>query len=190
MRPTCEDRAGEPGARVQGFVASPGDVAAEREIVGDVMASLTEILQRRRVALAPVGWTTRTAPSVGRDTSAQVLEQIHPDQCDIYLAILYSRLGTPTPRAASGTVEEFELAYASFLERDRPRIMFYFSKAPVVPRLEDLPQLEAALRIQAEVSRKGLVAHYRDVAEFARLVFGHLVLAVEQLEAAGTWARR
>jgi hypothetical protein len=164
------------------FVASPGDVTAEREIVWDVMESLNDMLRARHVALEPIGWETHTAPRVGRDPQTEVLAHIRPEDCDIFLGILWSRLGTETPRAASGTVEEFQLAHASFLEHGQPRIMFYFSKVPLVPRLEDLPQLEAALRFQADVSRKGLVAQYRDTAEFARLVLQHIYLAVEQLE--------
>ena len=146
------------------------------------MQSLTEVLHRRHVGLEPIGWETHTAPLVDRDPQHAVNVQIRPEDCDIYLAVLWSRLGTETPRAASGTVEEFERAHKSFIKRGRPRIMFYFSKAPVTPRLEDLPQLEAALRFQETVSTKGLVAHYRDLAEFARLVFQHVQLAVEQLE--------
>jgi hypothetical protein len=164
------------------FVASPGDVAAEREIVWDVMQSLNDVLQRRHVALEPIGWETHTAPLVDGDPQHAVNVQIRPEECDIYLAILWSRLGTETPREASGTVEEFKRAHKSFIKRGQPRIMFYFSKAPVTPRLGDLPQLEAALRFQEKVSSKGLVAHYRDLAEFARLVFQHVQLAVEQLE--------
>jgi Domain of unknown function (DUF4062) len=117
------------------FVASPGDVTAEREIVGDVMQSLTEVLHRRHVGLEPIGWETHTAPLVDRDPQHAVNVQIRPEDCDIYLAVLWSRLGTETPRAASGTVEEFERAHKSFIKRGRPRIMFYFSKAPVTPRL-------------------------------------------------------
>jgi len=48
----------------------------------------------------------------------------------LFVGIFWNRLGTPTPRAESGTVEEVERATAALEKHGRPDIWLYFSKAP------------------------------------------------------------
>jgi hypothetical protein len=73
------------------FVASPGDVQAERAMVADAIATLNTMLGPRGVALEPLLWETHTAPSVGEDPQWEVFRQMDPRQCDILVAIISSR---------------------------------------------------------------------------------------------------
>src|SRR5260370_522368 len=63
-------------------------------------------------------------PGVGVD--AQAVLQPYIGDYDVYVGVMRHRLGTPTRRAASGTVEEFQDARRRWEKTGRPAIFFYF----------------------------------------------------------------
>src|SRR5262245_59131143 len=95
------------------FFASPSDVEDEREAARRVLDELNltwgDMLS---VRLELLHWSTHATPGVGSDPQAVINADI-PDY-DIFIAVLCSRLGTPTPRANSGTEEEFDRALSKF----------------------------------------------------------------------------
>jgi hypothetical protein len=94
------------------------------------------------------------------------------------------RLGTPTGRAASGTVEEFEAAYQLWLQHRTPHLMFYFSAAPLLrPSLDDLPDIEAVLRFKKSLEKRGgFLAEFDSVGDLAHKVRHHLHLHLTEGE--------
>lgn len=101
---------GEPLPTYRVFVASPGDVAEERACLPRVVAQVNRVVgDIRGFRVEPVGYETHASPGAGVDAQARINEQIPPDY-DIFIGILWSRLGTPTLRDESGTVEEYNLA--------------------------------------------------------------------------------
>jgi hypothetical protein len=91
------------------FVASPGDVAPERQVIGDVAAELNRgIAADRGIVLEVVKWETHAWPGFGQGPQDVINQQI--GVYDIFIGIMWNRLGTPTLESASGTVEEFERA--------------------------------------------------------------------------------
>jgi hypothetical protein len=94
------------------FIASPGDVAEERGMAESVVQELNRTLCKALcLRLELLRWETDTFPGLGSDSQAVINEQIAED-FDIFVGILWSRFGTPTPRAESGTEEEFNRAVA------------------------------------------------------------------------------
>lgn len=88
------------------FLAAPSDVTDELIVVEGLLRDWN--LQHgqelgNRVEL--VNWRTHTRPATGRRPQALVNKQAF-DACDLVIAIFWSRFGTPTGRAASGTEEE------------------------------------------------------------------------------------
>ena len=70
------------------------------------------------------------SPAFGQDPQAVINDQIHQDY-DIFIGILWNRIGSQTERAESGTVEEFELAKARYdKDPNSVRLMLYFKDAP------------------------------------------------------------
>ena len=57
--------------------------------------------------LLPVGWETHATPAMGDRPQAIINKQILAG-CDLLVAVFWTRLGSPTGAAASGTVEEIE----------------------------------------------------------------------------------
>jgi hypothetical protein len=120
---------------LQLFVASPSDVAAEREQLEGLVA------EQNKIFCELLKWETDVRPAFGVDPQAVVNSQIG-DEYDIFIGILWSRFGTETPRAESGTMEEFERAYSRMKSTGKPEIMVYFKDAPVPPSKIDPTQLQ------------------------------------------------
>jgi hypothetical protein len=91
-----------------------------------------------------VRWETDTYPGTGADPQSIINSQIG-DTYDVFIGIIWSRFGTPTPRAPSGTAEEFHRA-VSRIKDGAPDVMIYFKDAPINPSRIDLKQLEKSLR--------------------------------------------
>jgi hypothetical protein len=143
------------------MVASPGDVSAERRIVADVIHEWNAIhSDDRRVVLMPVGWESHAAPEMGDRPQAVINRQILQD-CDLLVAMLWTRLGSPTGASASGTVEEID----EHIRAGKPA-MIYFSSAPVRPDSVDEKQYTALRQFKEECRKRGLVEEYDSLSEF------------------------
>jgi hypothetical protein len=162
------------------FVASPDDVSEEREVLEDVIRELNKSAKGYRFDL--LRWETDAFPGVGDDPQ-QVISEAIGNQYDILLGILWTRLGTPTARYASGTVEEFERAYARLKEDQQPvRIMLYFKDAPVALSKLDPKQLTALTEFRESLHKKGcLYWTFHSTEELAQLVRLHLPKQIDKI---------
>ncbi len=113
------------------FVASPGDVSEERDRLESIIEELNSTHARRTgVRLELLRWERDVSPAFGQDPQAVINDQI-PQDYDIFIGILWNRIGSQTERAESGTVEEFELAKARYdKDPNSVRLMLYFKDAP------------------------------------------------------------
>jgi len=165
------------------FVASPGDVREERERLDDVIDELNRgIAAEKGLVLELVRWETHAWPDIGEDAQDVINRQIAPG--DVFVGIMWNRFGTPTKRAESGTKEEFDRAYAYWKQYGRPKIMFYFNRAPFSPSsVDELEQKRRVLNFKEELGDKGaLYWEYDGTDEFERVVRGHLTQAIRQWE--------
>ena len=163
------------------FLSSPGDVEPERAKVRTVVEQVNRMLgDTLGIVLEVVDWKTHVVPDMGRPQ--EVINQQVGDY-DIFVGILWKRFGTPTGKAESGTEEEFNIAYANWQEFGRPRILFYFSQVPYMPRnLEENKQWGKVLEFKAKFWEKqtGLVIDYQTVEEFSDLLREHLVKVLQE----------
>lgn len=156
------------------FVASPGDVMAERTHVNTVADELNRaVAPEAGFILEVVRWETHARPDMGR------IQGIINDQIgsvDVFIGIMWRRFGTPTGEAASGSEEEFDRAFESWEAVGHPRILYYFSQAPIKPpaTVEDAEQLLAVAKFRAYVQEQGLSFTYQSDDEFKDLLRGHL----------------
>lgn len=171
------------------FVASPKDVAEERACLEDVVRELNLTWSKNLgIRLELVKWETHAYPGIGTDPQAVINEQIGDDY-DIFVGIIWTRFGTPTGRASSGTAEEFNRAYKRFRENpDQLRIMFYFKDAPVAPSELDPDQLALIREFREQLGEKGtLYWSYTTREEFATLIRMHLSRQVQEWQK--SWGR-
>src|SRR6476661_2513996 len=91
------------------LVSSPGDIPPrDLEIIRKSINRWNFTYgQQFASAVIPVAWGTHAAAEFGRHPQAALNDQI-VDGCDICIALFANRLGTETPNAESGTVEEIE----------------------------------------------------------------------------------
>ena len=166
------------------FVASPGDVHDERGIVREVIEDVNRTSgQEKWNVLSVTGWETDARPSFGADPQFLVNEQIADmSQYDLFVGILWSRFGTPTPRARSGTEEEFNRAVGEHRKHRRPEIMFYFRQSPTnLTTREQIAQKDKVLEFREKLQGGGLTWDYQDIEEFRRLFHKHLVMWLKEI---------
>lgn len=143
------------------MVASPSDVPQERIIARDVIAEWNAIHAKdRKTVLMPVGWETHATPDMGDRAQAIINRQLLKD-ADLLVAIFWTRIGTPTGVAESGTVEEIE----KHIGTGKPA-MIYFSSAPVRPDSIDEKQYSALKDFRESLRQRGLLEQYESLSDF------------------------
>lgn len=158
------------------LLASPGNVPTERRAVREAVEEINRVTgEDEGFHLVVKGWETHTRPAAGRPQGV-INDQIGPT--DIFLGIMWHRLGTPSGKAASGTVEEYERArqrYSRSRAAVKPSVMFYFrSTLPRKSTAFDPDQYKAVQQFKAKVFKSNLAREYETPKEFASLVRQHL----------------
>jgi len=164
------------------FVASPSDVCDERAKLEDVIQEINETRSRELgLRLELVRWETHAFPDISDDAQAVINEQI-PDDYDLFIGIMWQRYGTPTGRAGSGTVEEFERAKARFdADNDSVKIMFYFKDDPIPPSQIDTEQITKVNDFKNRLGDEGsLYWEFVGIEEFGKLVRIHLTRQIQR----------
>jgi hypothetical protein len=142
------------------MVASPGDVYEEREVVRDVIHTWNYIHSAStRVMLTPAGWETHSSPELGMRPQELINSRILKD-CDLLVGIFWTRLGTPTGEAGSGTVEEIE----KHLKAGKPA-MIYFSSRPAAPETVDPDQYKALKEFKNRCRHLGLIEEFENIVD-------------------------
>lgn len=108
------------------FLASPSDVSNEREIVNKVVAQLNRTIASELGCMIRLIRWEDMVPGIQQRAQDVILDQVDIESTDIFLGVLWNRFGTPTGQANSGTEEEFNIAYQSWVQHRRPRILLYF----------------------------------------------------------------
>ncbi len=158
------------------FVASPSDVSEERDRLDAIIQEINSTHARRTgVRLESLRWERDTSPELGnKDAQTVINEQIPP--CDIFIGILWHTIGSPTKRAESGTIEEFELAKRRYDEDPNSvRLMLYFKTAAPLSLAEiDPDQYKRVVNFQSRVREAGLYGEFATADDFANQVRMHL----------------
>jgi hypothetical protein len=151
------------------LVASPSDCSAERRIVPDTLRAWNAAHSLDTGAiLEPVLWETHARPELGDRPQALINRQL-VDHCDLLVGTFWTRLGTSTGKAESGTAEEIE----EFRAKGKP-VLLYFSSAPVVPSSLDAAQYSALLDYKKKLQPHGLYFEYETPELFERMLQRHI----------------
>nr|WP_255712951.1 DUF4062 domain-containing protein [Rhodopirellula sp. JC740] len=163
------------------FIASPGDVAAERKVLEDVVSEFNLTWgDKHKVRLELVKWETHSRPSFGEDAQDVINKQVG-DSYDIFLGIMWGRFGTPTSRAESGTEEEFARAHRRLRDGDNVQIMFYFKDAGISPSQMDGEQIVKVQAFKKQFADEfgGLYQQFETTEEFQTKARIHLSKVVQ-----------
>lgn len=143
------------------MIASPSDVAAEREIIRNVVHEWNAVNSEDRGAiLIPIGWESHSSPAMG-DRPQEIINKQILNGCDLLIAVFWTKFGTPTGKADSGTAEEID----EHLATGKPALI-YFSSEPVVLDSVNQEQYRALKAFEHEKMGKGLIERYDSKTEF------------------------
>jgi KaiC/GvpD/RAD55 family RecA-like ATPase len=112
---------------------------------------------------------------MGDRTQEIVNRQVVRD-CDILIGVFWTRLGSPTGKAESGTVEEIR----EFIATGKP-VMLYFSKVRAALDDVDMEQWQKVKSFQTECQSKGLVYTYETIDELRDLLRSHIGRTIQKL---------
>ncbi len=160
--------------RVNIAIASPTDVAAERDAIPRVFVRWNDA--NGRAFLHPVMWESASVPALG-DHPQHILNKQIIEKSELLIAILWSKLGTPTPTAGSGTVEEIR----EFIKyKGAGRVMLYFCKRDL-PYEVDAGELARLRQFKEQMRSQGLFHEYTTCEEFEKDLYRHLDVKVRDL---------
>jgi hypothetical protein len=157
------------------MIASPSDVTDAREVIRSAIHSWNDVhAEAMNIVLMPIAWESSSSPMMGDRPQAIINEQLLKS-CDVLVATFWTRLGSPTGIAASGTVEEI----AHHLAAHKPALI-YFSRQPVAPDSIDRVQYDALVAFREKCKADGLVTFYDSVPEFREAFSKHLAQTIHR----------
>jgi tetratricopeptide (TPR) repeat protein len=173
------------------FVASPGDVNAERQVVREYFADYNRsVAQPRGFRFEVVDWENYSVAGAGRPQeliTKQILER-YRSSLALVIGIMAQRFGSPSGTHESGTEEEFEWALAN-VRSGFPELAWFFRDVrelkldPKNPA-EGLAQWErvGAFRARVEAEKKIFCRPYPTSEEFRAVLRKNLDLWLNAAE--------
>jgi hypothetical protein len=166
----------------QCLLISPSDLGPEREALHvGVREWNAQIGADRGEAVDLVDWRSHSTPKVGSQPQDVLNEQIVA-RAELAIALFWTRLGTPTSKHPSGSVEEIEQLVA----RGAP-VLLYFKTGAAAPDDIDPVQLAGLRRVRAQFFDKALVGDFEGASDLVSAVKGHLTKTLSVM-GAGTGA--
>lgn len=156
------------------FLASPGDLIAERDVIAGMINSMNLELAHDDIVIQLKRWEALPPGASHRDAQEVVNRISNIGSVDIFLGLMWRRGGSPTAVAESGTIEEYRIALEAWRTKGSPQIAIYFRpferSEPSTP--EQRRQEEVVERFHQEVGSKHLCKKLpaRDEAEMERIL--------------------
>jgi hypothetical protein len=149
-----------------------------QELVRDVNETLQFLDPDRELRIEVVYHETHAFPDVGAPQT--VIDRQIPVDYDIYLGIMWKRAGTATDDSPSGTIHEFEQAYAHATEHGWPIVMFFFCDEQIgMPRTpEEIDQLKRVVDFRKRLDSIGYTASYEERDAFREALRPRLLRAI------------
>jgi hypothetical protein len=158
------------------MIGSPSDLTEERLAATDAVNEWNaQHADAEGAVLLPVKWETHAMPTSGVRPQSAINEQL-VDRCDILVGMFWTKLGTSTGVAASGTVEEID----RFVAAGKPA-MLYFSQRKIAAGKADPKQAARLKKFKAATYKKSLVGSFASVAELRRVLLRDLTRQIRVL---------
>lgn len=151
-----------PGIRIEkAFCASPSDLNEERDAFRRCIDEYNRLWSdTNSIRFDPVMWEYDTYSAIGSDPQKVISNQIG-DNYHLLVGLMWTKFGTPTPRAGSGTEEELHDAIKRWKQHDASvGIMFFFKDAPVYISELDAEQIYKVLKFKAALKQDGILFHH------------------------------
>ena len=159
-------------------IAQPGpsDVEKEIAIVKEVIAGWNQThWETIGWELKTQHWNTDAIPTMAERGQAAIDHQLI-DESDIVIAILWTRLGTPTGLAKSGTEEEITRVISREIH-----VLAYFSDLEAPGTHDDKNQTEELAAFRSKMMKTGLPFTFKSRRHFRDMFERHLDAVVRKL---------
>lgn len=167
------------------LIASPSDLAEERQAAtGAVNDWNAQYAVAESVVLLPVKWETHATPQSGVRPQKAINDQLVRG-CDILVGMFWTKIGTSTGVAESGTVKEIN----QFVSAGKPALL-YFSSRPIDPNKIDLKQHKKLKTFKNATYKKALTGGFSGVDELRQTLLRDLIRQVRELKASRPPSRR
>lgn len=151
------------------LISCPGDVEEECGIIKKVVETFNRAFgDGNNIRINPKHWSKDSFPQSG-GAAQELLNKQFVENCDITVAVFWTRFGTPTDEFESGTEEEIEL----MLDQGK-QVFLYFSDKPAPPSGIDQDQYEKVKDFKNHY--KGIYSGFSDLFEFEQSLLNHLTL--------------
>lgn len=158
------------------FVASPSDTQNEREICEKVLEELNQTLgDTFNFRVESLKWEKDVRPVIkNTDGQNEINEQIG-QKYEMFIGIMNKKFGSPTPRAGSGTEEEFNNAFLRYKEEGNVEVMFYFNDEPPKSMSEiNIEELSKVRNFKNNLGKLGIYSLYYGIVDFEEKLRKHL----------------
>lgn len=163
------------------MIASPSDVIEERKFVRDTIHEWNDLNSSETgTVLLPVGWETHAAPDLSGRPQSLINERLLK-HCDLLVGNFWTRLGSHTGVAESGTVEEIERHVGA-----GKTAMIYFSSRPVAPGSYESSQFEKVVEFKDWCKNRGIFKEFENIEDFRRAFPRDLVNILKQSDYLGS----
>ncbi|TOB14899.1 DUF4062 domain-containing protein, partial [Vibrio parahaemolyticus] len=158
------------------LIASPSDVAEERDLIESVIYEWNAANSKNQgIVLNPVRWEKNSFSLMGDHPQALLNTQI-VDEADIIIGVFWTKLGTPTERYNSGSEEEL----MSSIALGKP-VSIYFSKKHINLDSYSHEEYIRLREFKEIISKKGLYRDFSSLEELRKLVLHGLQGKVSQI---------
>jgi hypothetical protein len=163
------------------LVASPSDLAEERQAATEAIHDWNaQHAVAEATVLLPIRWETHAMPQSGvRPQEAINRQLVH--ECDIVIGMFWTKIGTSTGVAESGTVEEID----QFVAAGKPALL-YFSHRPIDPAKIDPRQLKKLMSFKDATYEKALTGSFSAVDDLRQKLTRDLMRQVRTLKVGKT----
>lgn len=161
------------------FIASPSDLAEERQVATEAINEWNcQHAAAESVVLLPVKWETHATPRSGvRPQEAINDELVH--NSDILVGMFWTKFGTNTGVAESGTVEEID----QFVAAEKPA-MLYFSRRPIDPYAINLTQQKKLRCFKSATYKNALTGGFTGLDDLRQTLIRDLLNQVRKMKPA------
>lgn len=144
------------------FIASPSDIKKEKATIRKLVNEWNNLQGRfKSVRIEVTDWND-AFPIYGERPQAIINEQIF-DRSDFVVGLFWTKFGSPTGVADSGTEEEILRAIKS-----QKRLLLYFSNAPTSPNNINPLEYEKVKAFKIKHQDSGLYKNYNSDTDFKK----------------------
>lgn len=159
------------------IIASPSDLKEERDHIPTLFTAWNNA--HPDVHIEPKMYESCCVPEMGGHPQ-QIINKQMLDDGHLLVAMFWSKIGTETPNAKSGTIEEIR---EFITKKGGSRVLVYFCDRPLPhgPSEIDHREIERLQDFREEMNSQGLYRSYTTASDFSGLLYQHLDMKVSQL---------